>query len=153
MEKEFISHSAAETQKIGSDFGKALKGGDVLALYGDLGAGKTTFIQGLVASLGYSGRVFSPTFIFIRPYNISDQRSVISDQKKSQKIKTFHHIDLYRIENETDLKTLGIEEFVSQKDAISAIEWPEKIENFLPKKTIKIKFETLGETERKITFV
>ena len=149
MIQEFISNSAAETKKFAGEFAKKLKPRDILALYGSLGAGKTTFIQGLVASLGYRGKVFSPTFIFVRPYKISEPGTASRDQEK--KIRIFYHIDLYRIEEPADLKTIGIEEFLDEKDSVSAIEWPERIENGLPERTVKIKFDYIDETKRRIT--
>lgn len=145
----FISKSAGETKNFAKEFGKKLKAGDVLALYGDLGAGKTTFIQGLAVGLGFTGRVFSPTFIFVRPYKINNQGSGIGAQKKD--IKILYHIDLYRLGKAEDLKNIGIEEFLNEKDAVSAIEWPEKIEKALPANTIKIRLETIDEEKRKIT--
>jgi len=165
MSQEFISNSAEETKKFAGEFAKKLKPGDILALYGSLGAGKTTFIQGLVASLGYKGKVFSPTFIFVRPYKIRDRPLHTSKHKVFQysrvlrplrglqksNIKTFYHIDLYRIEEPADLKTIGIEEFLSEDDSVSAIEWPERIENGLPERTVKIKFDYIDETKRRIT--
>ena len=148
MIQEFISNSAAETKKFAGEFAKKLKPRDILALYGSLGAGKTTFIQGLVASLGYRGKVFSPTFIFVRPYQIRSQTSDIRQQKSG--IKTFYHIDLYRVEKPADLKTIGIEEFLDEKDRVSAIEWPERIENGLPERTVKIKIESIDENTRRL---
>ena len=72
--------------------------------------------------------------------------------KLEGKIKTLYHIDLYRLEDIKDLKNIGIEEFISEKDAVSAIEWAEKIEHLLPKNVIKIKIERLSEQTRKITY-
>lgn len=140
---KFISNSIEDTQKFAAGFAKKLKPGAVLALYGSLGAGKTAFIQGLAKGLGFRGKVFSPTFIFVRPYRIGDRKS---------KIDTFYHIDLYRLEETTDLKSIGISEFLAEADAVSAIEWPEKIEKLLPKNATKIKIEVLGENKRKITW-
>ena len=139
---EIISNSSENTKKVAREFSKKLNPGSILAFYGNLGAGKTTFIQGLAEGLGYKGRVFSPTFIFIRPYKISEQKRII---------KTLYHIDLYRIEKATDLKTIGIQEFLEDKEAISAIEWAEKIDKFLPKNAMKIMITPLSPTERKIT--
>lgn len=142
MNKEVVTSSIEETQEFAQEFAKSLKPGNIVALYGELGAGKTIFVQGLAKGLGFRGKVFSPTFIFMRPYKISNQKS---------KIKTLYHIDLYRLEEIADLKNIGIEEFISEKNSVSAIEWAEKIEHLLPKKVIKIKMERISETERKIT--
>lgn len=140
MSKKVITKSIEETQKFAEKFAGKLNPGDIVALYGDLGAGKTIFVQGLAKGLGFRGKVFSPTFIFLRPYNLSG------------KIKTLYHIDLYRLEEIADLKNIGVEEFLNEKDTVSAVEWAEKIEHLLPKNAIKIKMERLGESERKITY-
>lgn len=150
MNKEVITKSIEETQKFAQEFAGKLKPGNIIALYGELGAGKTIFVQGLAKGLGFRGKVFSPTFIFMRPYKISDQTSDIRDQ--GSKIKILYHIDLYRLEGIMDLKNIGVEEFISEKDAVSAIEWAEKIEHLLPKNVIKIKIERLSEQTRKITY-
>lgn len=150
MNKEVITKSIEETQKFAQEFAGKLKPGNIIALYGELGAGKTIFVQGLAKGLGFRGKVFSPTFIFMRPYKISDQTSDIRDQRS--KIKILYHIDLYRLEGIMDLKNIGVEEFISEKDAVSAIEWAEKIEHLLPKNVIKIKIERLSEQTRKITY-
>ncbi|SRR4030042_4460679 len=146
--REIFARTKGRTQKIAAAFAKKLHIGDIVALYGPLGAGKTTFIQGLAKGLGYKQRVLSPTFVFVRPYTISKQQAGSGDRK----IKILYHIDLYRVEEETDLKTIGIEEFIADKEAISVIEWPEKIERFLPKKTKKIKIIPIKKNERKIIF-
>src|SRR3989304_2193020 len=138
--KERITSSPTETKKWAKALAKATAPPKVLALYGGLGAGKTTFIQGLAKGLGIRGRVLSPTFIFIRPYKLS----------KGYK---FYHVDLYRMISEKDAKSIGLTEILQDKNAIVAVEWPEKIENLLPKGTVKIKLEALSETKRQISVV
>ncbi len=91
MNKEVITKSIEETQKFAQEFAGKLKSGNIIALYGELGAGKTIFVQGLAKGLGFRGKVFSPTFIFMRPYKLEG------------KIKTLYHIDLYRLEGIMDL--------------------------------------------------
>ena len=140
MEK--ITLSAKETENFATELAKKLKPGDVVALYGDLGAGKTTFIKGLASGLGYKQGVFSPTFIFVRSYNLA-----------KQKIKTLHHIDLYRAEDRSQLSSVGVEEFLTDKDAVAVVEWPEKIEEQLPSSTIKIKIDYINNNKRKIKVV
>ena len=137
--KERITSSPTETKEWAEALAKAITPPKILALFGNLGAGKTTFIQGLAKGLGIRGRVLSPTFIFIRPYKLS----------KGYK---FYHVDLYRLDSEKDVEAIGLNEILQDKNAIVAIEWPEKIENLLPKETIIIKIEELDETKRKLTF-
>ena len=141
------TNSAEETQHAGKTFAKKLHGGDVILLYGNLGAGKTTFVQGLAKGLGIEKRIISPTFIIVRRYEIP---SVIlvnevnpgSDSGQARMtVRTFYHIDLYRTQTEDDVKGLGIDEILEEKDAIVAIEWPEKLGSFLPKKRWELRFE------------
>ncbi len=133
---EVKTTSPSQTAKIANSFAKKLKGGDVVALYGDLGAGKTVFVQGLARSLGIKKRVLSPTFVFVRSYPIGNHL-------------TFHHLDLYRGEKITDFQSLGLEEIFS-KNAIVVIEWAEKIKGYLPKKRYDVEIEKIDEKTRKI---
>ena len=140
----FLTKTFKETQKIGKILGEIINSGAVIALAGDLGAGKTTFVKGLAKGLGVKNTITSPTFLLIKKYAVRKARS---------KIESFYHIDCYRLENEKKLQCLGIEEIIKDKRAITVIEWPEKIKNLLPKDAIKIKFEWAGENERKISIV
>lgn len=152
-----------ETQQLGFTFAKALKGGEVLALYGDLGSGKTTFMQGLAKGLGIEKKILSPTFIIMRSYvipvQIEDARMGTGIQKlgldsrirgNDNNVKSLYHIDLYRINGEQDVEGLGLLELMNQPENIIAIEWPDKIENILPEKRINIYFEYVGDDKRKI---
>lgn len=134
---EVITQSAKETQKLGEEMAADLKPGDILALYGDLGGGKTTFIQGLARGLGIKKRVISPTFVFVRQYPFSSG-------------KTFYHIDLYRISEKTEARGLGLEEIFRDKKAIVVIEWADRIESILPQKRIDLHFQYLDENKRRI---
>lgn len=138
----FISKNAEETQKIGEILGRTIRGGTAIALTGDLGAGKTTFVKGLAKGLGVKSTVTSPTFLLIKKYSIQKVRSMV---------ESFYHIDCYRLENEKKLQFLGIEEILNDKRAVVAVEWPEKIKKLLPKSVIKIKFSWTSEKERKIS--
>jgi len=136
---EVITKSAQETKDLGKKIATDLKGGETLALIGDLGSGKTTFIQGFAEGLGIKNRIISPTFILMRKY---------SDSKLN-----FYHIDLYRLENnlENEVKNLGIDDTWGKENNIVAIEWAEKIKDLLPKGTIQLRFENMGEDDRKIS--
>ncbi|MBI5122538.1 tRNA (adenosine(37)-N6)-threonylcarbamoyltransferase complex ATPase subunit type 1 TsaE [Candidatus Roizmanbacteria bacterium] len=135
--KKIITTNFEETQQLGFDLAKSLKGG-VVCLYGDLGSGKTTFVQGLARGLGIEKRIISPTFIIMRTYEIED--------------KNFYHVDLYRIENEKDVEGLGLLEIMKDDASIVVIEWPEKIENLLPEKRKDIFFKYLDGDRREIVF-
>lgn len=134
-----ISKTEAQTQKLGETLGKSLKGGDIVALYGDLGAGKTVFVKGLAKGLGIKKRILSPTFVFMRSYPIAGG-------------KQFYHIDLYRGQSLEDFEALGLEELFS-KNNIVVLEWAGKIAKMLPQKRIDINFKKEDEKTRRIETV
>lgn len=148
MGKVYTTRSVEQTQNLAKDFAKNLKGGDVIVLYGDLGYGKTTFVQGVAEGLGIQQRIISPTFILVREYEIKNKKENIKNTNK--KVKRFYHIDLYRIESAKDIQGLGLEEILNDKNVIVAIEWAEKLGSLLPNKRIDIYFEYLSENKRKI---
>lgn len=123
-----ISSSPDQTKQIAVDFVKTLKGGEVIFLEGELGTGKTTFVQGAAKALGYDGPVRSPTFTIINIYSASHKT-----------IKKIIHVDLYRIKNESELRALALEENVCSESVV-LIEWP-KIVDFLLKPSIIIRFD------------
>lgn len=129
---------------MGQKIGSSLKGGEILALVGDLGAGKTTFIQGLGESLGVQ-KIISPTFIILRKYPIK--------LYKNMKINTLYHLDLYRLEGavESELINLGIKDILKDEKAVVVVEWADKATGIFPKGTIWINFEALDDDKRKIT--
>lgn len=139
MEEIHVSQSADDTRRLGEELAKKLQAGDVIALYGDLGSGKTTFAQGLAVGLGVKQRIISPTFIIVRHYPLYP------------KPYTLYHIDLYRIESAVDVEGLGLEEIINDSGNIVAIEWAEKMKNLLPKDRIDIFFEYIDEGKRRIT--
>src|SRR3989337_2657138 len=96
--RHVITESFEATQKLGKEFAQSLKKGAVIALHGDLGSGKTTFVQGFAKGLGIEKNIISPTFIIMRTYNVG--------------IKNFYHVDLYRIESEKDVEGLGLPELI-----------------------------------------
>ncbi len=132
----FTTNSPAATEQVGEAFGKlVLESGNkqAVALYGDLGAGKTCFVKGVARALGVTGTVNSPTFSIINSY--------------FGKV-TFFHIDAYRLKEPGEILAIGFEDYV--EEGICFIEWPEKIGSLLPKSAIKIKFLIESETTRKI---
>lgn len=143
---EVITKSARETQELGEKLASDINKGAVLALYGDLGSGKTTFIQGLAKGFGIKQRVLSPTFVIMRQYRIANDKLKTTNHY-------FYHLDLYRIESDRDVEGLGLGEIMMDGDNLTAIEWPEKIANLLPRNRIEIYFEYLGEDERRIRII
>lgn len=135
MEKILTTKSSEETKKVAQDLVRRLTFPAVLALYGDLGSGKTTFVQGLAKGLGIETHLVSPTFIIHRVYPIGHRK--------------LHHLDLYRLEGEANLDFLDLGDLFKDPDNLVVIEWAEKIDHLLPKETIKIKFE-YGDEETRI---
>lgn len=136
---DYISKSPQQTIGVGREIASKITSGEVICLCGDLGAGKTTFIHGFVDYFLPGKRIISPTFIIVRHYPI-----------KHRQIKNIYHVDLYRIEKESEILTLGLSEWINKPDSLVLIEWAEKMGNFLPKKRMDIKFEIKSENERMI---
>lgn len=147
----YHSHSAQETEKIGEELASQLPS-RILALIGELGSGKTTFVKGLAKGLGIKKRILSPTFVFIRRYSISPRRSPrrIGGSTVRGVMGFLYHIDLYRLEKETEVKGLGLEEIFADDKNLVVIEWAEKIKKLLPKNAVIINFQYLDKNKRKI---
>lgn len=141
--QKFITNSTKQTQKVASDFARKLRDGEIVCLCGDLGAGKTTFTQGLLKGLGVKGPYTSPTFAIVKEYKL---------KAKSQKLKALYHIDAYRI-GAKDLLELGWNDFAGKENAVTIIEWPENVKKIIPTSAVWIKFEWISEKERKITIL
>lgn len=133
-EREVITESPEETRKLAADLAKELKPGSVLALYGELGSGKTCFVQGLAEGLEIKEFVNSPTFTIVNEYN---GRCCL------------YHVDLYRVKSVSEADLLGLDDYLEGK-GITAVEWPEQIESILPKNTARIYFEFLDINRRRI---
>jgi tRNA threonylcarbamoyladenosine biosynthesis protein TsaE len=135
----FISHGPAETESLGESFGRAAKYGLVIALSGELGAGKTQLVKGLARGLGITARVHSPTFTLVNEY-------------AGGRLRLFH-LDLYRLESSAQILAAGLEEFL-QPDGVAVVEWAERIYDL--RLTIddlkKVQIEIVSETERKIIY-
>ncbi|RJQ25623.1 tRNA (adenosine(37)-N6)-threonylcarbamoyltransferase complex ATPase subunit type 1 TsaE [Candidatus Parcubacteria bacterium] len=140
----YTTKSSEETEELGKKLAAKLKEGDIIFLYGELGAGKTTFVKGIAKGLGIKERIISPTFVIIRKHKISNIKYQISN------IKYFYHIDLYRIEDENNVKSLGLEDLLRDKDSILVIEWPEKISSKSIVPAWEIKFEYIDGNKRRI---
>lgn len=139
MKKESITYSPLQTKKLGEGLAKTLlksrpkNGAVAVGLRGDLGGGKTTFLQGFAKGLGVKGRILSPTFIIMR------------------RTDNFFHIDAYRLRGSRDLTALGFKKIVTDSKNVIVIEWADRVCEIMPKNTIWIDFKFLSENERKIT--
>lgn len=140
---EITTKSAEETHEAGRKLASTLGAGDTLALSGEMGAGKTTFIQGIAQGLGINQRVNSPTFIIMREYS----------QNENGNAPNFYHVDLYRIEEnaEKEVENLGLLDIINKRESIVVIEWAEKIDSSLPANVKRAEIEILPEGARKIT--
>ncbi|MBQ8825525.1 MAG: tRNA (adenosine(37)-N6)-threonylcarbamoyltransferase complex ATPase subunit type 1 TsaE [Oscillospiraceae bacterium] len=130
------TNSPEETIEFAKKIGALLKGGDIVAYKGGLGAGKTTFTRGLAMGMGLPDEVSSPTFALVNEYRGRDI--------------TLYHFDMYRIMNAEALETTGFYDYISE-DSVIAVEWSENIEDCLPKNIITITIRSDGEEERTIT--
>lgn len=123
--RQYISKSDAETLKIAADFAHTLKRGDIIALHGTLGVGKTAFTRGVIQTLSNAGEVPSPTFTLLQTYDTPQF--------------LLYHFDMYRLKSPEEAYEIGIEDAFA--DGVSFIEWPDKIGYLLPKKHIDVTIE------------
>jgi len=132
------SHSVAETEAIAAELARTLSGGEVIALYGDLGAGKTQFTRGLVKGFGGDGHaVSSPTFVLLNVY-------------ETPRMRVFH-LDAYRVHGAEDFEAIGFGELLEQGGVVVVVEWPNRVEALLPReKRINVHLETLSPTDRRV---
>jgi tRNA threonylcarbamoyladenosine biosynthesis protein TsaE len=143
---EIITKSAEETKKVGFNLAAVLRKESIsnkafiIALEGNLGSGKTTFIQGLAKGLGVRENVLSPTFVIQKDFPL-----------KLKNFKNFYHIDAYRLEYYKELLELGFIDLAKNPGNLIVIEWADKIKKILPKNILKIKFINLGKNKREIT--
>src|SRR3989339_1387071 len=139
------SKSQQQTMSIGKQIAIKLRGGDIVLLRGDLGAGKTTLVKGIAFGLGIKEKITSPTFTLMNVHEVKSQKFIKS------KVKNMVHIDTYRLKNENELIEIGVEDYLGEKDYICVIEWPEKITGLLQgKKTMMVDIESVEKNERKI---
>lgn len=141
MDYRVTSLTVEQTRKWGKQLGGRLRGGDVVLLIGDLGAGKTAFAQGIGEGLGVVGPMTSPTFTLIHEY---------IGQFNGNKVRLIH-MDLYRLRHPEEAEVIGIEDaFV--EDAICLIEWPKIAEDYLPDDCLEVEIHGSGEMPREISF-
>lgn len=143
------SKSPQETQEIAKDlvekifYQKTVTGAVVLALEGELGAGKTQFTKGFAKALGIKNHITSPTFVLMKRYTIPSRQSLISRDY-------LYHIDAYRLKDYRDLEALGVRELIKDQTNILLIEWSDRVKTILPKKYINIHIDHIDKNTRKI---
>lgn len=121
------TRSDQETKDVAKKLATTLKGGDVVCLHGELGAGKTTFVKGLAEGLDITEMITSPTFTLMNVYELPEKKL------KNTEIKKLIHIDTYRLKNEQELIAIGVEDYLGQPGVVTVIEWPEKVVGLLNK--------------------
>jgi len=134
---KLISQSPEKTRQIGAQLGALLKQGDVICLQGDLGAGKTTFVQGLAKGWGSLDSVSSPTFIIVNEYRGADA-------------KRLFHMDAYRLDSTPEAEELDLDSMLAQGALL--IEWPERLQGIIPQDHLWIRFDPTGEETRELNF-
>ena len=155
MKKEYISSSAVQTKKLGRALaGKILKTklgkkAFIIDLEGELGSGKTAFLQGFAKGLGVKENITSPTFVILKRFRINSPGSSLCVRKNSSsKFKNFYHIDCYRIKGVKEIINLGLKEIIAEPKNIVAIEWAERVGRIMPKNSVRIKFNFIDEKRR-----
>lgn len=139
--KQIITKSEAQTLALGKKLASHLKGGEVIALVGDLGAGKTVLARGLARGLGIKSTINSPTFVLMKVYKIKNRKL---------KIRNFIHVDAYRLSSGQELVDIGIFDWLGRQDSVVLIEWAERVKDILSKKKIKICLRVVSPQKRTI---
>jgi tRNA threonylcarbamoyladenosine biosynthesis protein TsaE len=134
---DVFSRSPEQTRRIGMCLGEALQSGDVICLQGDLGAGKTTFVQGVAEGWGSQDAVSSPTFIIVNVYRRGDEAHLF-------------HMDAYRLDSTPEAEELDFDSMLAQGPLL--IEWPERIDGLIPDECLWIKLEHIADEEREMKF-
>ncbi len=137
---EFISRSPEQTCRVGARLGRYLNGGEVVALEGGMGAGKTAFAQGVGMGWGATTRLISPTFVLVRRHH------------RHQDALNLYHIDLYRLTSVAEIEELGLDEMIADPGAVVLIEWPERHPALLPAEYLWVNLRILDEYRRSLVF-
>ncbi len=151
----YTTRSFLETKSLGEKLALRLRSGQakeiknrksaiVLALHGNLGGGKTTFLQGFAKGLGIKEKILSPTFVILKHFKIPEHKI------QNTKYTNFYHIDCYRLKDSKDILELDFKKIILNSENIIAVEWPEKIKEVLPENIIFIDFKFIDEQTREI---
>lgn len=144
---EITTKGAQETKKLAQKFAVKLKVGELVFLIGDLGSGKTTFAQGLAKGLKIKRNIKSPTFTIIREYSLHSRGGISATS--GVEVAKLIHIDLYRLEKQTEIETLGLADYFNDQNIV-VVEWPENCKNWQKRPDYIINFKHLNENECKI---
>ncbi|MHB0858978.1 MAG: tRNA (adenosine(37)-N6)-threonylcarbamoyltransferase complex ATPase subunit type 1 TsaE [Anaerolineae bacterium] len=136
---EIITHSPAQTYRVGEALGRLLRSGDVVCLHGNLGSGKTCLTQGIGRGLCVRGTISSPTFVFIVEHH------------PCQNGPYLYHVDLYRIDDPAEVMSLGLEDYM-YANGVTVIEWAERALDFLPAERLWVSLSYIDDTRRSLQF-
>lgn len=136
--QEYISKSVEDTKNIAEQILASLQGGEILALSGNLGAGKTVFVKAIAEKLGVTENVTSPTFVLMKIYKLNQE-----------KINRLVHVDCYRLDQGENLEDIGLADYIGNSDTLVIIEWADRVQK-LPENTINIKIDYIDDKQRKI---
>ena len=140
---DIISHSAAQTQRLGVRLGELLQGGELILLNGQLGTGKTTFTQGLAQGMGITENINSPTFTLLKEYSGPGTQRDVGP--------ALYHFDLYRLDNPEEILDLGFEDYF-YSNGVCVVEWADKADLLWPTESLRIRMKMMSETKRGLLF-
>jgi tRNA threonylcarbamoyladenosine biosynthesis protein TsaE len=147
---DIISHSSAQTQRLGMRLGELMRGGELLLLEGQLGTGKTTFTQGLAMGMGITGIISSPTFTLLKEYEGVPTAAATALQQPRLG-PALYHFDLYRVDDPEEIVELGFEEYFCGNE-VCVVEWAERADAFWPTIHLRLRLKMLSETKRGLLF-
>ncbi|HZU01655.1 MAG TPA: tRNA (adenosine(37)-N6)-threonylcarbamoyltransferase complex ATPase subunit type 1 TsaE [Ktedonobacteraceae bacterium] len=163
---DIISHSSAQTQRLGMRLGNLLQGGELVLLDGQLGTGKTTFTQGLAQGMDITETINSPTFTLLKEYAgrsrppaeipTDGERRAKRRQSVSQRLQqgpALYHFDLYRLDDPEEILDLGFEDYFNSDNGVCVVEWADKAAALWPDERLHIRMRALSETKRNLLFV
>lgn len=142
-----ISHSAAQTQRMGMRLGELLQGGELILLDGKLGTGKTTFTQGLAQGMGITENINSPTFTLLKEYP-----GQLRPGLPLRRGPALYHFDLYRLDNTEEIVDLGFEDYFFS-NGVCVVEWAEKAGSYWPVEHLNVRMKMVTETKRGLLFI
>ena len=158
---DIISHSSAQTQRLGMRLGELLLGGELLLLEGSLGTGKTTFTQGLARGIGITEVISSPTFTLLKEYpgqpgpTVQREQAQVTQQHQQQERHragpALYHFDLYRLDDPEEILDLGFEDYFFG-NGVCVVEWADKAELLWPAEHLRLRMKIMSETKRGLLF-
>ncbi len=150
---DIVSHSSAQTQRLGMRLGDLLRGGELLLLEGQLGSGKTTFTQGLAQGMGISELVSSPTFTLLKEYVGQAPTANIPGGSLARRGPALYHFDLYRLDDPEEILDLGFEDYFYDGSGVCVVEWADKAAELWSDGHLRIRLKAMSETKRSLLLI